>query len=133
MEGPPIMKDEIRNALRSMKDGKAAGPDNITSEMIKATDELGITKLHSLLNRMYDEGYLPADVSRSIFIALPKKPGAIDFEQKDEILELEVGAVIAANGYTIFDPVKIPEYRYRDLPNVVTAMEFERLYEIEIE
>ncbi len=52
--------------------------------------------------------------------------GAIDFEQKDEVLELEVGAVIAANGYTIFDPVKIPEYRYRDLPNVVTAMEFER-------
>ncbi|MFW2367533.1 MAG: 4Fe-4S binding protein [Desulforhopalus sp.] len=52
--------------------------------------------------------------------------GAIDFEQKDEVVELEVGAVIAANGYTIFDPVKIPEYRYRDLPNVITAMEFER-------
>lgn len=51
---------------------------------------------------------------------------AIDFEQKDEVVELEVGAVIAANGYTIFDPAKIPEYRYRDLPNVVTAMEFER-------
>jgi len=52
--------------------------------------------------------------------------GAIDFEQKDEVIELDVGAVIAANGYTIFDPVKIPEYRYKDLPNVVTAMEFER-------
>lgn len=52
--------------------------------------------------------------------------GAIDFEQKDKVIELEVGAVIAANGYTIFDPVKIPEYRYRDLLNVVTAMEFER-------
>jgi heterodisulfide reductase subunit A len=52
--------------------------------------------------------------------------GAIDFEQKDTIIELEVGAVITANGYSIFDPGKIPEYRYRDLPNVVTAMEFER-------
>ena len=52
--------------------------------------------------------------------------GAIDFEQKDEVVELDVGAVIAANGYTIFDPVKIPEYRYKDLPNVITAMEFER-------
>ncbi len=52
--------------------------------------------------------------------------GAIDFEQQDEMVELEVGAVIAANGYSIFDPVKIPEYRYRDLPNVLTAMEFER-------
>jgi heterodisulfide reductase subunit A len=52
--------------------------------------------------------------------------GAIDFDQKDEVLDLEVGAVIAANGYTVFDPSRIPEYRYRDLPNVITAMEFER-------
>ena len=51
---------------------------------------------------------------------------AIDFDQKDELVELEVGAIIAPNGYKVFDPEKIPEYRYRDLPNVVTAMEFER-------
>ncbi len=52
--------------------------------------------------------------------------GAVDFEQQDEVLHLEVGAIIAANGYRVFDPSRIPEYRYRDLPNVVTAMEFER-------
>ncbi len=52
--------------------------------------------------------------------------GAIDFEQKDKIVDLEIGAIIAANGYTIFDPGKIAEYRYNDLPNVVTAVEFER-------
>jgi heterodisulfide reductase subunit A-like polyferredoxin len=51
---------------------------------------------------------------------------AVDFDQKDEIVELDIGAIIAASGYTVFDPVKIPEYRYRDLDNVVTAMEFER-------
>ncbi|MEJ2655723.1 MAG: hypothetical protein P8012_00800 [Desulfobacterales bacterium] len=27
----------------------------------------------------------------------------------------------------MFDPTLIPEYRYREIPNVVTAMEFERL------
>lgn len=52
---------------------------------------------------------------------------AINFEQKDRILELEVGAVILAGGYDVFDPTLIPEYRYREIPNVVTAMEFERL------
>lgn len=52
--------------------------------------------------------------------------GAIDFEQKDRIVELEIGAIIVASGYTVFDPGKIPEYRYKDLPNVVTAIEFER-------
>jgi len=52
--------------------------------------------------------------------------GAIDFEQKDEIVNLDIGSIITANGYTVFDPGRIPEYRYRDIPNVVTAMEFER-------
>lgn len=52
---------------------------------------------------------------------------AINFDQKDRIVELDVGAVIIAAGYDIFDPSLIPEYRYREIPNVVTAIEFERL------
>ncbi len=51
---------------------------------------------------------------------------AIDFDQVDEVVELDVGAIITSVGYDVFDPIKIPEYRYRDLPNVITAMEFER-------
>lgn len=51
---------------------------------------------------------------------------AIDFEQKDEVVVLDVGAIITSVGYDVFDPTRIPEYRYKDLPNVVTAMEFER-------
>jgi len=52
---------------------------------------------------------------------------AIDFDQKDRIVELNVGAIICAAGYEVFDPSQIPEYRYQEIPNVVTAMEFERL------
>ncbi|MFP4258752.1 MAG: 4Fe-4S binding protein [Desulfovermiculus sp.] len=52
---------------------------------------------------------------------------AIDFDQQDQLLDLEVGAIIVAIGYDVFDPSRIPEYRYKDLDNVVTAMEFERL------
>ena len=52
---------------------------------------------------------------------------AINFEQEDKILNLDVGAIIVAAGYTVFDPSRIPEYRYKDIDNVVTAMEFERL------
>ena len=55
------------------------------------------------------------------------KAEAINFEQTDQLLTRQVGAVIAATGYTVFDPSRIPEYRYKDLPNVVTAMEFERM------
>jgi heterodisulfide reductase subunit A len=52
---------------------------------------------------------------------------AINFDQQDQILELDVGAVIIAAGYDVFDPSLIPEYRYQEIPNVVTAIELERL------
>jgi heterodisulfide reductase subunit A len=53
--------------------------------------------------------------------------GAVNFEQKDRVVELTVGAIIVAAGYDVFDPSRIPEYRYDKLANVVTAIEFERL------
>ena len=52
---------------------------------------------------------------------------AINFEQEDQFLELDVGAVIVATGYKVFDPSRIPEYRYNQIPNVLTSMEFERM------
>lgn len=53
--------------------------------------------------------------------------GAVDFEQKDKMLEFKVGAVIVAAGYDIFDASVIPEYGYGKIPNVISAIEFERL------
>ncbi|MFP4086808.1 MAG: 4Fe-4S binding protein [Desulfobacteraceae bacterium] len=52
---------------------------------------------------------------------------AINFDKKDQVIELDVGAVIIAAGYDVFDPSQIPEYHYTEIPNVVTAIEFERL------
>jgi len=52
---------------------------------------------------------------------------AIDFEQRDKIIEFDVQAIIAAIGYDVFDPSNIPEYRYKEIPNVITALELERL------
>jgi len=53
--------------------------------------------------------------------------GAIDFEQKDKIVEIEVGAIIVATGFDIFDPSPIYQYGYKRLDNVITSLEFERL------
>ncbi len=52
--------------------------------------------------------------------------GAIDYKQQEQVLEFDVGAIIVATGYDLFDATKIPEYGYGRLPNVVTALEFER-------
>jgi heterodisulfide reductase subunit A len=52
---------------------------------------------------------------------------AVDYTQKDEIIEIEVGNIIMATGWKLFDCEKIPQYGYKRLPNVYTNMEFERL------
>ena len=44
-----------------------------------------------------------------------------------QVLELEVGNIIMATGWKLFDCKKIPQYGYGRLANVFTSMEFERL------
>lgn len=53
--------------------------------------------------------------------------GAIDFEQRDELIQLEVGNIILSTGYEQFDARRIPQYGYGRLANVFTSMEFERM------
>ncbi len=53
--------------------------------------------------------------------------GAIEFNQKDEILTLQVGNIVLATGYDLFDPRRNPHYGYGRLANVFTSLEFERL------
>ncbi len=52
---------------------------------------------------------------------------AIDHKMEDQLVDLDVGAIILATGYELFDARRVPEYGYGRLPNVVTALEFERL------
>ncbi|MGD8338949.1 MAG: FAD-dependent oxidoreductase, partial [Desulfobacterales bacterium] len=51
---------------------------------------------------------------------------AIDHSMQDEIVELDVGAVILAPGFKPFDPSKFDAYNYSKHPNVITSMEMER-------
>jgi heterodisulfide reductase subunit A len=53
--------------------------------------------------------------------------GAIDYTQKDEIVEEQYGAIVVATGY---NPIKLDafeEFGYSQSPDVVTSLEFERL------
>ena len=53
--------------------------------------------------------------------------GAIDFDQKPEEIEIEVGAIIVATGYDIYFPYDNALYGYGKYANVITSLEFERL------
>ena len=53
-------------------------------------------------------------------------PKAVDYEQKDREIELDVGSVVLATGFKPFDPSVLKQYRF-DHPDVITSLQFERL------
>ena len=53
--------------------------------------------------------------------------GAINFNQKEEILTEKYGAIIVATGYKPISLEKFDEYAYSQSPDVVSSLEFERL------
>ncbi len=52
---------------------------------------------------------------------------AINLDQKEELLELDIGTIVVATGFDTFDPGLKPEFGYSKYENVITGLEFERL------
>jgi heterodisulfide reductase subunit A len=52
---------------------------------------------------------------------------AIRFDQEDQIVEAEIGAIVIATGFTVKQPDFFPEYGYGKYPDVITGLQFERL------
>ncbi|MCL1802996.1 MAG: hydrogenase iron-sulfur subunit [Eubacteriaceae bacterium] len=52
---------------------------------------------------------------------------AIDFEMEEEMIDIEVGTITVATGFDVYEPYDDARYGYGVYPNVVTAMEAERL------
>jgi heterodisulfide reductase subunit A len=55
------------------------------------------------------------------------QPRAIDHDMHDQVVELDVGAVVVATGFDPFDATHKPEFGYGRYPNVISGLEFERL------
>ncbi|KMY66911.1 methyl-viologen-reducing hydrogenase subunit delta [Desulfocarbo indianensis] len=51
----------------------------------------------------------------------------IDFDMKDEELEVKVGTIVVATGMEVYDPTVLDEYGYTRYANVLTSLELERL------
>jgi len=52
---------------------------------------------------------------------------AIDLNEEERTLEFEVGAILLATGYQLFDVSKLGQYKYGVYPDVITSLELERL------
>lgn len=55
------------------------------------------------------------------------KAEAINHKMKDEVVELNVGAVIMSSGYEAYKPENLYKYGYSRFDNVITSLEFERI------
>ena len=55
------------------------------------------------------------------------KPEAINHEDEDELVAIQVGSIITATGFDVLDPTPMKPYGYGKFPNVFTNLEFERL------
>ncbi len=53
--------------------------------------------------------------------------GAVKYDDEPRRREVEVGAVILAPGFRIFDPSHLTPYNYAHSPNILTSLEFERI------
>ena len=65
--GASIMKEEIQKALKSMKNGKATGTDELPAEALKALDEHNIEIITSLCNIIYNNGMIPTEIRHCIY------------------------------------------------------------------
>lgn len=55
------------------------------------------------------------------------EPGAVNYEMEDKIKEFDVGQIIVATGYDVFDASKLIPYGYGKLKNILSSLEFERM------
>ena len=53
--------------------------------------------------------------------------GAIIWDMEDDLVEYNVASIICATGFDLLDPSVLDRYHYGDYPNVITAMQYERL------
>ena len=78
-EEPPILLDEVQNAIGRLKNRKAPGVDNITAEELQAgTQMLGADILHKLFQDVWDAEEFPPDWRKAIIVPIFKKKDKLD-------------------------------------------------------
>ncbi|XP_068245324.1 uncharacterized protein [Palaemon carinicauda] len=69
----PVLREEVEEAMRSLKHGKAAGVDSILAELIEHGGETVTDILTSICNKIWQTSEWSTPWTQSLFITLPKK------------------------------------------------------------
>ena len=71
-EEPPSI-EEIKKALRTLRNGKAPGADQITPEMLKADPEETSKELKRIFDLIWENETVPTDWNKGLIVKIPKK------------------------------------------------------------
>jgi heterodisulfide reductase subunit A len=125
-QGLPVVPLEQVDLRRAEKRPRAAMPKRSHESCTDFSEvELG-----------YDERLAMSEALRCLNCAVCSEcrqcvtacqPQAVDHNMRDEVIELDVGAVVVATGFDPFDATRKPEFGYGRYPNVISGLEFERL------
>ncbi len=87
----PIEAAEIRESIKKLKKGKAAGKDMIINEILKAGQESLITPLCHLFNLILTSGQYPKTWTSSIIVPIPKSG---DLSKRDNYRGIAVSSCL---------------------------------------
>ena len=119
MNGNPITREEVRDAMKQMKKNKAVGNDEIAFEMIEALGSFGHDKITDIASFVYESENVPDEMIESIFIALPKKPGTTDCKAHrtislmSHVTKIILRVILNRNKTTIREKLSDEQFGYK--------------------
>jgi heterodisulfide reductase subunit A2 len=126
-EGLPAVPFDQVDLRRAQKQARATMPKLAQGEHVNdfSEVELGLNQEQAVAEALRCLNCAVCSECRQCVVAC--QPGAIDHDMRDQVLDLDVGAVIVATGFDPFDATHKPEFGYGRYPNVISGLEFERL------
>ncbi len=126
-EGLPVVPFEEVDLRRAQRAARAVMPklpaESRTADFAEV--ELGFDREQAVAEALRCLNCAVCSECRQCVVAC--KAGAIDHDMRDEIVKVDVEAIVVATGFDPFDARLEPEFGYGRYPNVISALEFERL------
>ncbi len=128
-EGRPAVRERVKDIPKQgvAKKLRAVMPLVSAAERIKTFNEVEAGFDEKMAVEEANRCLNCAVCSECLLCVTACERNAVHHEQKEEIVEVNVGNIILATGYREFDPSVMQKYGYGRLDNVITGLEFERI------
>ena len=70
---PPPLKSETESAIKSLKQGKAPGPDGVTAELINVGSDDVTDLYHAIVSAVWETGHVPRQWCKAAIVPIHKK------------------------------------------------------------